>query len=117
MKPAANRPEKPVFAFEARLSAERAKEPLTGMELQNAAMILARPCPINSWLSSHLVRVFTAITLQLDMASVKLTSAMTSAAGKSLTIASQFMAGTDRPGKPAGMAPTTWPPCCAKPVA
>ena len=61
----------------ARLSAERENEPLTGMVPLKAAATFASPWPINSWFSSQAVRVLMAMILPLDMASTKLTRAMT----------------------------------------
>src|SRR5207237_2021663 len=87
---AAKSDDKPVRALAARLSAERENEPLTGIDPQNAATIFASPCPINSWFSFHGARVLTAITLQLDIASMKLITATTSAAGSSARVDSQL---------------------------
>lgn len=100
----------PVRAPADRLSAERENEPLTGMVWLNPAASLARPWPISSWFSSHGVRVLRAMILQLDMASMKLISAMTKAAGSSAMVACQSKAGTVRLGSPGGMSPTTRPP-------
>ena len=86
--------------MDARLSAERENEPLTGIEWLKAAATLASPWPINSWFSSQGVRVLSAITLQLDIASMKLISAITKAAGSSSLVASQLISGMDRLGRP-----------------
>ena len=96
--------ESPVRASTARLSAERENDPLTGIDWQNAAAILAMPCPTSSWFSSHRTRVLMAIALQLDIASMKLIRAMTNAAGSSAVIALHSSAGTPTPGRPAGNA-------------
>ena len=104
-------------ASEARFSAEREKEPLTGMEWQNAAATLARPWPMSSLFSSQGWRVLMAITLALDIASMKLISAITKAAGSRLMEAFQSSGGMLMLGKPCGMAPTTRPPMSAKPIA
>ena len=45
---AVTRDESPVRAPEARLSAERENDPLTGIDWQNAAAIFASPCPTSS---------------------------------------------------------------------
>ena len=55
------------------------------------------------------------MTLQLDIASMKLTSAITSAAGSNATHACQLTAGSVSSERPAGISPTTAPPCAAKP--
>ena len=107
----------PLCALDWRFSAEREKEPLTGMVWLNAAAILARPWPINSWFSFQGRLVLIAITLQLDMASMKLIRAMTNAAGSSSLVVSQSMVGTTNCGNPCGTAPTTRPPSSAKPIA
>ncbi len=108
--------ESPVRAPDARLSAERENDPLTGIDWQNAAAILASPCPMSSWFSSQRTRVLMAIALQLDIASMKLMSAMTKAAGNNAVIALHSSAGTPTPGSPAGMLPTTRPPRAANPM-
>ena len=95
--------ESPVRAPAARLSADLENDPLTGIDWQNAAAILAIPCPTSSWFSSQRTRVLIAIALQLDMASMKLMRAMTKAAGSSAVIALHSSAGTPTPGSPGGM--------------
>ena len=57
-----------------------------------------------------------AMILQLDMASMKLISAMMKPAGKSLMAVSQSMCGTAKAGSPCGISPTTTPPICSKPA-
>src|SRR3989338_8886900 len=73
-----------VLASDARFSADLENEPLTGMDWQNAAATLANPCPISSLFSSQGWRVLMAITLQLDIASIKLIKAITKPAGKKI---------------------------------
>ena len=90
------------MALDARLSAERENEPLTGIDWQKAAATFASPWPTSSWFSSQGLRVRSAITLQLDIASMKLISAITKAAGSSSLVASQLISGMDRPGRPSG---------------
>ncbi|MNC90479.1 hypothetical protein D3C83_65820 [compost metagenome] len=51
-----------------------------------------------------------AMTLELDMASMKLISAITNAAGSSAMVACQSKGGMVRLGNPAGISPTTRPP-------
>jgi hypothetical protein len=92
-------------ALPRRLSADRENDPLTGIDWQNAAAILAIPCPPASWFSSQRTRVLLAIALQLDMASMKLMRAMTKAAGSSAVIALHSSAGTPTPGAPAECSP------------
>ena len=93
-----------------RLSAERENDPLTGIDMQNAATILAKPWPISSRFSSHRVRVRIAMILELDIASMKLISAMTKLAGNRASVAVQSSGGTPNDGRPLGMMPTTVPP-------
>ena len=83
------------------------------MVWQTAAAILARPWPISSWFSSHLVAVLIAAIFALDMASMKLITATTNDAGSSFTQVSQSNPGTVNPGRPRGISPTTLPPVSA----
>ena len=107
----------PLWALAWRFNAEREKDPLTGMVWLNAAAILARPWPINSWFSSQGRLVWIAITLQLDIASMKLIKAITNAAGSSCLVVSQLSVGALNCGNPCGTAPTTRPPRPANPIA
>ncbi len=99
-----------VLASEARLSAERENDPLTGIDWLKAAATLANPCPISSLFSSHGWRVLMAITLQLDIASMKLIRAITKPAGNKAMVACQSSGGRLKVGSPCGTAPTTLPP-------
>ena len=107
----------PLCALDWRFSAERENDPLTGIVWLNAAAILASPWPINSWFSFHGRLVLIAITLQLDIASMKLIRAMTNAAGSSSLVVSQSIVGVTNFGMPLGTAPTTRPPSSANPIA
>ena len=84
------------------MSAERENDPLTGIDWQNAAAILAMPpCPYQLLV---LVPANTGLDgdrlVQLDIASMKLMSAMTNAAGTKAVVTARphSSAGTPTPG-------------------
>ena len=57
-----------------------------------------------------------AMILLLDMASMKLTNAITIAMGSSDTLLSQLNSGKLKAGRPCGTSPTTLPPMASKPT-
>jgi len=104
--PAVNAPAAGVRAPASKLTAERAKPPVTGYPPEKALATFAAPRPTSSWSGEIRWRRFAASVWATETLSTKPMIEISSAGTQSRSISERSADGTAKGGRPDGMAPT-----------